>query len=581
MENSRPTHAIPDDALLEILQDCESQGDACVKPFLVIAERNERFTHGDQFQDINPQSNTIEDAWREHLPRTTQNHLRNLVNTWKARITKNRPSVSAWPTNATAEAQASARIAAKLIEYIEKEEQLDLKIDDCARIAAMHGTAGFKIIYNPDSQTVQWHRLSIQDYLIDPTVEGTDQAAWVIFRSYIDQYSAKKILENKGIDQAPQAETYRVNESEDRDGVQVKELWYRPSARLPDGLFLKVVSGHIVDRRPYPYLFQNLENPEATQPESVLPIVTVRVDYKRGYQYGETWLSDAISEQRRINETEAALLAVVRATGNTKLISPTNTLVQQLNSTNQVIVLPEGNQGVGYLPPPQINSLLFSNREYHFKRLYDLAGLNEQLVGVENVGSGTSGRQLAYLAELDAMKHKGTTQSLESMLVRGWKLTLQLVQRYYIDTRIMRISAEWGYDTLSYRGADIQGITVDLEPRPGLERMPQAKATLAQEQAAQGLIAAPEALERQTTGQNETRVQTLTRRLIAEEIRALLQGAVVPADPALDPVQAAAEVDRIAELLGPRLPGPSLDAVRTHAQAYRNLIQQQIGAPNG
>lgn len=562
--------------VIDLMKELQKSGEECLKPFLLLAERNEMFVAGDQFQDINPTSFVIEDAWKTHLPKITQNHLRNLVNTYKSRITKDRPSVTAWPSTATPEAKESATISAKLIEYIEKELQIDQALDDVVRLAAMHGIAGFKIIYNPTTDQVEWHKISLFDVIIDPTAESFETAKWCIFRSYIDKYEAKEEFSQAGIEEDPPVGMYKVNQSEEREGVEILELWHKPCARIPSGLFAKTVGNNVLDSRDYPYIFPALEDTNSRKTETPLPLVYFKIDYKRGYPYADTWLNDAISEQRQINETESTLLRLRRETGNVKVILPNSSVMQQYNTNSQVLINPEGTGNIGYLAPPVINSLLFADRDYHFRRLYDIAGLNEQLVGVENLKAGTSGKQIAYLSELDSMKHKGTTQSLESMLVRAWKLTLQLIQNFYIDERIMRIASDDGFATVAFRGADIQGVTVDIAPRAGLERFAATKAAQVEADLGQGLVAPQDALERRSTGQPETISQAMVRRMMALEVRHLLQGGQPFIDETIDPAIAADEIEALADLLGSQgVPLAQLDVINQFAALYRQRVIQQ------
>lgn len=558
----------------QFVKELEKSGDDCQASFRLIAERNEEFVHGNQFSDINPVSFILEDGWNPNLPRLPQNHLRNIVNTYKARLTKDRPSVTAFPAAATPEAQASAEISTKLIEYLEKELQIDLALDDVVRLGTMHGIAGFKIYYNPSTDKVEWQRISLFDVLIDPTKETFDDANWCLFRVWIDKYEAKAELEAAGIEEDPPIGTYKVNGSEDREGVQVLELWHKPTARVPKGLFCKLIGSHVLDARPYPYLFASLENPGDQRTEAVLPLVYFKIDYRRGYPYADTWLSDAIPEQRQINETEATLTRLRRETGNVKMVVPNNAIVQQITANSQVIVSPDGTNSVGYMQPPVINNLLFQDREYHFQRLYDIAGLNEQLVGVDNVKSGSSGKQIAYLSELDGMKHKGTAQSIETMLIRAWKLTLQLIQYYYVNERVMRITTEGGYDTVAFRGADIQGITVDLTPRAGVERFPASKAANVEADAQAGLVAPQEAAERRMTAQSATMVETMTRKIIQMEIKQLLEGKQPQFDGSLDPVVAYDEIRRIHDLLlnSGEVDQNRLQLLLQFGEAYRQAV---------
>jgi hypothetical protein len=574
IDKFNPSH---DEDVIELVRELEKSGEDCFKKYKLIAERNELFVSGDQFQDIEPTQYQLADAWKPHLPRVTQNHLRNLLNTWKARLTKDRPSVTAWPTSSNPSAVASAAVSKQLIDYLEKELQIDLLLDEVVKLSGMHSTAGFKIVYNPVSDRIDWNKLSVFDYLIDPTKETFDQADWCLFKTYVNKYDAIAELEAAGIDQPPPVETYRIGDSEEREGVLVLELWHKPTNRIPSGLFCKIIGSHVLDKRPYPYIFQNIEDPNGHK-EAVLPIVLMKVDFKRGTPYADTWLSDAIPEQRQINETEATLLRIRRETGNIKLVVPNKSVVQQLNENTQYIISPDST-GVMYVNPPVINSLLFADREYHFKRLYDIAGLNEQLVGVDNVKSGTSAKQIAYLSELDGMKHKGTAQSLETMLVRGWKLTLQLIQYYYINERVMRIASDaGGYETVAFRGADIQGITVDLAPRAGLERMAANRAAQVEMDGQAGLAQPAQVLEARKTGQSLGIAEKITRDAVKRDISTMLQGGTVQVDPSIiAPVAADELMNTFNLLISLGTPREQLYMIEQLAQAYFQKAAAESG----
>lgn len=559
-----------------LVEELTKVGTEAQRRFHLVAERNELWVSGEQFADINVHSQTIVDLdWKTDLPKIVQNHLRNLLNTYKARITADRPDATAWPTNNTPEALASAEISRKFMEYFAKEIQMDTLVDEVVRIAALHGCGGFKICYNPAKAEVEWKPVSIFDFVVDPAANWTDDANWVVFRTHVDPYQARAEMQAAGIDEDPPIEMHKTNNQEEIEGTEVIELWHKPTPRLPQGLFAKMIGSHILDSRPFPYTFPNLENPQG-KPQSVLPLVYFKIDQKRGTPYADTWLSDVISEQRLINENEAMLLRIKRETANVKLIVEDKAVVQQLNSNSQVIMSAGGLGANGFMAPPVINSLLFADRDHHFKRMYDIAGLNEQLVGVENIKSGSSAKQIAYLNELDGQKHKAATQSLEMMLIRAWKLTLQLVQYYYLDERLMRISADEGFATVAFKGADIQGVTVDLQPRPGLSRLAASRIAQAEDDVKAGIRSPGDLPGIRETGQLEPAAVSNTRRIVQMEIAQILRGAQARIDPSLIASVAAQEAQEVARLLVARGISPELlMAVQAFAQAYKQLAEQQ------
>lgn len=576
----RQTDITSHDDVRELASELLKDGESGQISYHVIAERNENWAEGRQFVDIGQRSQTIVDLdWHPDLPKIVQNHLRNLVNTYSARLMEDRPDATAWPTSNEPRSRASAEIARRFIEYFAKEIQLDQLMDDQARIGTIHAVAGFKICYSPAADRVEWSPVSIYDFLIDPSAKDYRDAKWVLFRTHVDPYQAEAELRAAGIEDDPPVQSVKVNGQEEVDATEVIEVWHKPNARLPEGLFAKLIGKHVLAAKPYPYTFANLENPSAP-PESVLPLVYFKIDSKRGTPYADTWLSDVIGEQRLLNENEAMLHRIKKETAMVKMAVEDKAVLQQLTNNSQVLVSQGGLAANGYMAPPQINSLLFADRDFHFKRMFELAGLNEQLAGVENIKSGTSAKHLAYLNKLDSQKHSRTRKSIEQMLINAWKLTLQLVQHYYLDERIMRITADEGFSTLAFKGADIQGITIDLQPAPGLNRMAASQIAEAEADVEAGIRQPGEIAGIRESGFAEPAAVANTKRIVRLEIAAMLKGAPAPQiDPFLLAPVAAQEALDVAALLRDQGIAPELiQAVQAYGEAYKQFAQQQAAA---
>jgi hypothetical protein len=567
--------AVDDDtAILELFKEYSEEGKADAFNPLLIGERNEAWTDGHQFTDINPGTSTLEDAWITGMPRLSQNYLRQLVNTFKARITQQRPSVGAFATNASPEAARAAEISSKLIDYLEKEMQIDTLIDNVVGIGTMHGTAGFKIIYSPDAQVVQWYPLSIEDYWIDGSTDNYESANWVIFKTFLDKFDAKKLYRDNNLPGSPPEEEFRpgVNQR-NRIGTPVYELWHKPTSRVPQGLYCKIIGTNVIDNMAFPYIMNSLENPG--QKVSTLPIVLYRTGYKRGSQYGTTWLTDAIPQQRQVNEVEAALVELRRKFSSVKLVVQNVQTAQAVTSGNQILISPDVPQ---YMRPPEIPQLLFADRSYYVKNLYDVAGINDALVGTAPAGAA-SGRALAYLDELDSQKHGGTTKSLEAMLIRAWTLTLQLIQSYYKGERIMRITLDQGgYDTMAFQASDIEGVTVQLPPRSGKERFPQSKIAQIEADAAAGLVPQAQIPEARITASAVPMATQATKAAIQKDVQFIQQGAQPQVNPQLDPAAAVAELQSLHQLLLGKVEERVLLGIEQLAEMYLQLLQP---APQG
>ena len=523
---------------LQLIDDLYRQGDVARKVYLIKADRNERYVHGDQYQDINRLTGVLQDVpWQDYVPKVTVNFLRNLVLTWTSRILRNRPSVSAYPHNPEVADELSAEAAAQLIEYFEHEINIDETMFDLVSRACAHGISGVKLVYDPDADIVDWDTVTIFDFVLDPQQKTEDQR-WIIFEKFIPESEANMFLKEAGIKDARASTVeYYVGPNETRSGVKVRELWYRPDPRIPKGLYCVEVSGYITDAMDYPYVFDRLEFPGDNKKVSFLPIAFFTVDPVRGTCWGDTWMNDAVPTQRQINEVESTLTKLRRDTAGAKLIAPGN-IANAIDTGNQILKIddPLQAQMVRYMEPPRINNLLFQDREILQKRLYDLAGLNELMVGAEAAKSGQSAKTIAYLSELDSMKQAGTARSIERFLLEAWQKTLVLVRNYYTEPRILSIVGENNVlAQTSFIGTDIDGVGLRLEPREGAARYTAQKTQDVVDQAQMGIRDASEAREFLQSGTLESPEDQRQAASMADVVKAVNQGADPFIDESVDP----------------------------------------------
>lgn len=523
--------------VLQLIDDLYKKGARARSQYLIRADRNERYVHGEQYQDINRLTGILMDIpWQEYVPRVTVNLLRNLVLTWTSRLLRNRPSISAYPNNAEVADTQSANAAAKMIEYFEQEIDIDELMFDIVSKACAHGVGGVKLVYDPDDDDVVWDAVTIFDFVMDPE-EDQENAGWIIFERFIEEYEANLLLREAGVKERATTVQYYVGSSEDREGVKVRELWYRPGPRIPKGLYALEVSGHVTEAMEYPYVFNRLEDPEGGMKDSFLPIAMFVVSPKRGTCWGDTWMNDAVPVQRQLNEVESTLTKLRRDTAGAKLIAP-GVIANAIDTGNQILKIddPMQAQMVRYMEPPRINNLLFQDRELLNKRLYDLAGLNELMVGAEAAKSGQSAKTIAYLSELDSMKQAGTARSIERFLLEAWRKTLVLVRNYYTEPRMLSIVGEDSLlAQLSFIGTDIDGVGLRLEPREGQARYTAQKEQDVMDQAQMGVRDASEARTMVETGSLVSPEDQRQNRAMADVVKVVLEGADAYVDETVDP----------------------------------------------
>jgi len=521
----------------QLIEELYKKGATARSRFLVKADRNERYVHGEQYQDINRLTGVLQDVpWQSYVPKVTVNLLRNLVLTWTSRLLRNRPSVSAYPHNGEIADMTSASAASTIIEFFEHDIDIDDMMFEMVSRGCAHGVGGVKLVYDPDDDNVTWDPITIFDFVMDPQNNPQD-SVWLIYEKYIDEAEANMLLREAGSTTRATPEQYYVGVNDYRQGVKVRELWYRPDPRIPAGLYCLEVSGEITTAMDYPYIFKRLESPGDTQEESFLPIALFTVDPVRGTVYGDTWVNDAVPTQRQINEVESTLTKLRRDTAGAKLVAP-GSIANAIDTGNQILKVddPMQAQMIRYMEPPRINNLLFQDREVLQKRMYDLAGLNELMVGAEAAKSGQSAKTIAYLSELDGMKQSGTARSIEKFLLEAWRKTLVLVRNYYTEPRLLTIIGEDNVlAQTSFLGTDIDGVGLRLEPRSGKARYSASKEEDIINQSKMGIRDASEARSMVQTGSTETAEDQRQNSVMAEVVSAVLKGADPFVDETVDP----------------------------------------------
>ena len=523
--------------VLQLMDELYKLGAQARSRYLIKADRNERYVHGEQYQDINRLTGVLQDVpWQAYVPKVTVNLLRNLVLTWTSRLLRNRPSVSAYPHNGEVADMQSADAASRMIEYFEHEIDVDEMMFEMVSRACAHGVGGVKLVYDPDEDSVDWDPVTIFDFVMDPK-RKTEDSGWIIFEKFVEQSEANMLLREAGIQDKATVQQYYVGVNEYREGVKIRELWYRPSPRVPKGLYALEVSGNITSSMAYPYIFKRLEDPSDNIEVSFLPIAMFVVDPIRGTCWGDTWVNDAVPTQRQINEVESTLTKLRRDTAGAKLIAP-GSIANAIDTGNQILKIddPMQAQMVRYMEPPRINNLLFQDREILQKRLYDLAGLNELMVGAEAAKSGQSAKTIAYLSELDGMKQAGTARAIEKFLLEAWRKTLVLVRNYYTEPRMMSIIGEENVlAQTSFLGTDIDGVGLRLEPRSGKARYTATKEEEVINQAKMGIRDASEARSMVQSGTTDSVEDQRQNMVMSEVVSTVLSGGDAFVDETVDP----------------------------------------------
>lgn len=584
---------------LELLQEALDAHARHAGKFEARALRNELYFHGDQFRDVNETTLEVEDLnWLSDVPQVYRNYLRPLINTYSARILKDRQDAVAYANDISAKDSGAVDVANQLIYHCHAVNDIDDAMFTAATHAQCHGMVAFVPRWDPTKGPpsagvweldengdlvmtaepgeplgeVELEVRTLFDFGLDGS-EKIEDSNYVWFREHIQRDEAALLLQDAGIDEEPEVVNYVDLFEGEQEGVEVYEFWHLPTPRIPEGCRFLVMGGHVVEYdEVYPY------------DHGELPIAVWKLAPRRRTGYGSSHVDDAVVIQRQINELVSVIHKLTRDTGDLRFIGHP-AVIDSIEAGNHTIAIadPKQRENNGWMDPPDPPPLLFAQLESLIKVLYDVFGLNEILTGQENVRSGTSARQISYLEQLDSMKLSGAARNLWKAQKRFWRQILKLYQQYVEDDRLIQIVGEDGeVDVMAFRGSELDGVDVRLEPRSGHERTRGAEAARAEEEMAAGLIPPDEGLERRRSGMPETLATGHGKMLVQRQIIAALEGAPSQPTQLVDPILAVKEITEAVDTVAPYARQINLRPLEQLLMGYQQLAAQRMqmmGAP--
>lgn len=590
---SLETNEIEEISVKQMFEDFEKEWLERSKSFLSKAQYNEKMAAGDQFDSFVDGEVADDPFWDEHS-RSSRNYLANLFLTWSSRILEDRPSVACYPNEPGGDIK-KAEACNKILEYCKQSQDFDNLCFKAAQLVQPHSAVGFKPVWDPlggpkgkgyqvyDENglpvfgengkpimesvgkplgDVRWDVVSIFDYFTDGAEEIED-SEYVCFMDLISKAKARTLLNAYEMDEVEISVEDKMNVwGVKASGVPLRELWIKPgSYQLPDGLFAVMVGDKVLFSTSFPY------------DHGELPLGVWKCGPKRSSEYGMTHVDNAVYIQNVINHNVAALDSQAKTIKNIYLMGHTS-IIDRIKDGNKMIPVddPQMSQGVRYLEPPDRVKVLVSSLSDNERALFAIFGLNEMLTGAENLKSGTAAKSIAYLNKLDSMKMAGASRSLAKVILKIMRHTLKLYQQFVKVERIVQVLGKGNtYEALAFKGADIAGVDVRLEPISGLTQFRASVSEEAQTQMEQ-TGPTPEGMSQKQTGLRQTTYDKSQRDIISAQIDAVIKGLPQEVDQTLDPAIA---VDEILGVVTDYYGTPIGQNLMAMLKSYRDLAQQQ------
>jgi hypothetical protein len=459
-----------------------------------LARVNDAFVKGDQWDFVDyagGKPKVKKDAWfdDEGVPRFAVNETAPILMTWSSLMTKDRPTVSPVPASEEPLDTYKAEIGAKIIEFLEQELDTANVTYKAVNSAGKHGTGGIKICFSKAHDKLTWSRLTIFDYVIDPTHADYKKANWVIFEDHISEDDAWDLFEKANVqNKKPSVVKYKNAAGDEVEGVSTRELWQRPCRAYPQGLYVYLVDGEVVERfEEYPYIFTD----DSGEQQYPLPLVLMRVRDVESI-YGATNLTDVVVLQRGYNEMVSRITKQLRD-GTTRHLKVPDTIDDDFDiATSSVIKFKTKSRNdvaaagaIGWTEPGEPARALVEQRDFFRQSMQVVMGLNEVTTG--NSARSLSGRAIENLVELDEQRNADATREMQAMVRDGWQLSWQLVGMFYTDVRKAKISGGDVQDVLAFNNTDVVGMDVKLELSSELDKMSTVDKLATKERIDQGI----------------------------------------------------------------------------------------------
>lgn len=568
------------------------------------AEIRERIVMGEQFLSRERDSSTndiFSDIASSSTTPITENRLYSLCLTWSSRVNQGRVEAMAYPFQAERGDVLAARASNMILDYEEQRQDEQGMINRAGLLTQMHGDALFYPLWvesdGPHKVLRQksddlgpmfaaagqplmeeaWEYGGMREEVIaapDYWTSGEehyDKASYLVVRRLISTSTAKRLLRSIGFDAKSLPEQSIENVTGvSRRGVEAFEVWVKPGDDMQDGMFALVVADHVIRVTPYPY------------DHGELPGAVWKCGMLRGSPRGKTHVSDAIHQQRLINRALASILVRAKAAAWCRLVGPSSV-------TGSVDANPLGlisidtdrtKERVFFLEGAEIPSSLMAVYERAIRALHDVFGVSPETATGGDPTESKSGKQMRIAEQLDAQKLTPAREALEKCRERCRRQWLALWQQFAETARLVRVIGPDGAVSANhFRGADLQGADVRLEPSSGLATNRLASQREAEELGAAQLISPAEALERRTTGLPSAVGPTDALARVDAQARAALSGQPQQPLPDVEPKLAVARLrDHVSQ--ASRAPGGTnavkalFDLIDAYEEAAKMKAQQ-------
>ncbi len=303
-----------------------------------------------------------------------------------------------------------------------------------------------------------------------------------------------------------------------KDSVIVKERFYRPCERYPDGAIIAWTKDTLLTCKSLLKWYEDIPYFEAANV------------FNDESLYADTPAYHLVQHQNEINRTESNIARHVNLVGKPKLLIHRDSQVSDKNFTTDTgeIVEYSGPEKPAWLLAPPVSQALYEHINRHVDRMMVIGYAQD----IQRPGHSRSGNAIAYEQEIDENTMGPMVASMTDMMERGLGFALKLMARYYKIPRIMKMldSNAWTIEN-EFKGEDLFGnFDVRVNFLAGLPANKLAKQQFVIQMYQKGLLDKPLAQKYLELGEAEDalREQAMESEYVDATITTMETGATVP-----------------------------------------------------
>lgn len=456
---------------------------------------------GKQWLLLDKTTNSVIEAPNESgKVRITVNRVKPIVRANLGKLTKNKPIMTVVPASTEQEDEDSAKVADKMLEYLEDQLQLQTIDRTTLNWGIITSLVFVKPFWNPNKgepiPNTKLHtgecdiavvnRFEVQ---YDRTAKTWQDVKWICHNKLLDIDYVKAVYsehadeikeetdisENNIYDIQLQNLGRRMNSNSKnvKNMVRVKEYWERPSFKYPKGRRATFTSNGVLL-----FYSEDIGFGENDDTERELPFFPFKFIDIPGLVEGQSAVDDLRPLQREYNIARSQLINNKNMLGSPRWLVEEDSLTNDeiSNDPNAIIEYKRSSNAPRQIPATPISSDVANDINSLVEEFYFISGQNDVSHGNTNESKVRSGIAIQYLEEQDDTKIGPTVKNWIDCKKRYCRYLLKMIKNKYTEPRTIKIYGKDGQlEAFEFTGSDLTSYDVRIQESSMLQESRTAK----------------------------------------------------------------------------------------------------------